>query len=263
MALFLGCALAGALYLLALVRGRRTRGQSPWRTASFLTGLLLVLVGLWPPLAELGHRDLRWHMGQHLLLGMLGPVGLVLGAPVTLALRALPKPVARRLARVLHARPLRLLTHPFVAAVLNLGGMAALYLTPLYNAMGPHPWLHGVVHFHFLAAGTLFAWAIVGVDKAPGRPSHRTRRVVLFLSAAGHATLSKALYAYGWPKDSLHPLWEVEAAAKLMYYGGDLSELLLACALLARWPWRPALPSAPRIGSAAGHGSQTCVPGTR
>jgi putative membrane protein len=232
------CVLTLGLYLTALAVPKEH--PRPWRrrrTASFLIGMAMVLAALLPPLAPLAHHSLGAHMLQHLLLGMLGPVGLVLGAPLTLALRTLPTRKARKLIRLLRSRPLHVLSHPLTALMLNLGGMAVLYLTPLYAAMAHRPWLHTLVHWHFLAAGLLFSWSIAGVDPAPNRPSHRVRLTVLFVAMAGHATLSKAMYAYGLPLGTAEPLTAREGAAKLMYYGGDLSELLLAVALFATWPW--------------------------
>jgi putative membrane protein len=251
LALLLGlCLLAPCAYLLGVRRAaRQGRAWSPWRTAAFLGGAGLVLAALLPPLAPLAHHGLRAHMAQHLLLGMLGPVGLVLGAPASLALRALPRPAARALARLLRSRPLALLAHPVTALALNLGGMAALYLTPLFAALSTRPWLHVAVHVHFLAAGCAFSWAIAGVDPAPRRPSHVVRLWTLFAAMALHAALAKGMYAYGWPRGTGHSAAEREAAAQLMYYGGDLSELLLALALFRTWP-RAAPGTAP--GTAAG-----------
>ena len=150
--------LALALYVLAAVRERRRgRAWSGWRVASFAAGCLTILAALLPPLATLAHADLRVHMVQHLLLGMLGPVGVVLGAPVTLALRALPTAAGRVFVRLLHSRYVRIVSHPLSAAVLNVGGMALLYFTPLYAAMADSPALHAFVHVHFVAAGCLYA----------------------------------------------------------------------------------------------------------
>lgn len=237
------------LYVLGLRAQRRSNGWSRWRTASFLAGSALVIAALLPPVAALAHQDLRVHMGQHLLLGMLGPIGLVLGAPVTLALRSLPTAQARLLSRALRSRPIHLISHPAIALVLNIGGMVALYATPLYAAMATSPTLHLLVHLHFLAAGCLYSWAIAGVDPGPKKP-HAYRLVVLFLGMAVHATLSKAMYAYGWPRGTSHGTAEIEQAAQIMFYGGDVSELLLAVALFATWKtWgtsvsRDAIPSA-------------------
>ncbi|MFI6785319.1 cytochrome c oxidase assembly protein [Micromonospora sp. NPDC050276] len=225
--------LAGG-YLLAAARD--PRGWHRRRTASWLVGcaLLAVAVG---PLAHLPD-DPRAHMAQHLLLGMLAPLGLVLAAPVTLLLRVAPPPVRRTVGRLLRARPLHLLAHPFIAALLTTGGLALVLLTPLYAAAERQPVLHHAIHLHYLAAGYLFAWSLAGPDPAPRRPGLAVRVGALLAAAAGHAVLAKYLYAQA---ETLPPgLTDRDpeafrSAAQLMYYGGDLAELLLAVALFASW----------------------------
>lgn len=246
-------ALLLALYLLALARQRaRARPWSHWRTAAFLLGMGCVLGSLVPPLASHAHHDLSAHMLQHLLLGMLGPIGLVLGTPVTLALRTLPPRASRALVRLLHSAPIRFITHPIAALLLNIGGMAALYLTPLYALMAEHAVLHVLVHLHFVAAGTLFSWAILQLEPAgPRRLSAAARLVILFVAIATHATLAKTMYAHGFPRGTAHALPEIQRAAQIMYYGGDLTELLLLIVLCATWPRRSAAAGRAAVPAAA------------
>ena len=220
----------------AYAQGREGRRWSAWRTSAFVAGAALLAVAAWPPLARFAHGDLRGHMVQHLLVGMLAPLGLVLAAPVTLALRTLSVPAARRVTGVLRSRPVQALSYPATAMGLNVGGMYALYLTPLYAATLTSPALHHLVHVHFLAVGYLFTWAILaGPDPAPHPPGFRMRLGVLLLSMAAHAVLGKLMYGYGWPRGTPHGADEIRAAAQLMYYGGDLAEVLLAVALFATW----------------------------
>lgn len=223
---------------LYLAVASREPAWSRGRMCSFAAGTALVAVALSPPLAHWAHQDLRGHMVQHLLLGMFAPLGLVLGAPGTLLLRHLPVSAARRIVALLARKPIRALIHPVTAAVLDIGGMYLLYLTPLFSVMGAHPALHLLVHLHFVLSGYLFTWAIAGPDPAPHRPGFPTRLVVFFLAMAAHATLGKLMYGYAYPRTSA-PLAEVQQAAQWMYYGGDVAELLLAAALFALWFRQP------------------------
>ncbi|MDG4778846.1 cytochrome c oxidase assembly protein [Micromonospora sp. WMMD961] len=226
--------LLAGVYLLAAVRD--PRGWDHRRTIAWLVGcaLLAVAVG---PLGRLSD-DPRGHMAQHLLLGMLAPLGLVLGAPVTLLLRVSPPPVRRTVGRLLRARPLHLLAHPVTAALLSTGGLALVLLTALYAVAERQPVLHHALHLHYLAAGYLFAWSLVGPDPAPRRPGLAVRVGAQIGAAAGHSVLAKYLYAHA---ETLPPGLvdrdpvEFQSAAQLMYYGGDLAELLLAVALFATW----------------------------
>lgn len=233
---FLLLAAALAAYLFAVARqSYSARSWSRWRTLSFLAGISLLSVAMLPSLVQYAHHDLRGHMIQHLLVGMLVPLGLVLAAPLTLLLRTLPVRGARTVTAVLRSKPFHWLSHPVTALMLNIGGMYLLYLTPLYALTLINPYMHHLVHLHFLAAGYLFVWSIAGPDPAPNRPGMRTRVVVLFISIAAHAFLSKFMYAYNWPKNTPHDVEQIREAAQLMYYGGDLAELLLVVVLFASW----------------------------
>jgi putative membrane protein len=224
-------------YLLLVHRARRrnpVRAWNPWRTAAFLAGAVLLAVALLPPLAPFAHRDFRGHMTQHLLIGMYAPLALVLGAPVTLLLRALPAARARSLTALLHSGPARLLSHPAVALLLSTGTLPVLYFTPLHDTVTAHPAGHWLLHAHFLLSGCLFAHAIAGPDPAPARPGVRARLVCLGCAIAVHAVVAQLMYGGFWV--AVHaPVPEVQGGAEIMYYGGDIAELLLAGALVATW----------------------------
>jgi putative membrane protein len=224
------------LYFGAVVKEhRRQRSWSRLRSLSFISGIVLMAVAVSPLVTSAAHHDPRAHMAQHLVLGMFAPPFLVLAAPITLLLRTLPLQASRSLARVLRARAVHLLSHPFPAFALNIGGMYVLYLTPLFRLSLSHPALHILVGVHFLASGSLYAWAIAGPDPAPGRPGIRVRTAVLVAGIAAHAVLAKLMYAHLLPAGTPFSPEEVRDAAMLMYYGGDVAELLLAVALFASW----------------------------
>jgi putative membrane protein len=228
----LGLLGAAALYLGALLLAR---SRSPWpvrRTAAWLLGLVCVGTALVGPLATAARESFTAHAAAHLLLGMLGPLLLVLAAPVTLALRALPVPGARALVRALRTPVVRVVTHPVVAGTLDAGGLWLLYGTGLFARMHTSPVLHAVVHLHVLLAGYLFTASVVGRDPDPHRASVRVRSAVLVVFIAAHAALAKWLYA--------HPPTGVDAAdarvgAQLMYYGGDAVDVTLVVLLLGGW----------------------------
>ncbi|QKW35589.1 cytochrome c oxidase assembly protein [Actinomadura sp. NAK00032] len=238
-----GVAALAVAYLLLAHRGSgRARPRDRWRTAMFLTGCALLAVALLPPIAPLAHEDFRGHMLQHMLLGMYAPLALVLGAPLTVLLRALPTDRARELTGALRSRPMAFLAHPIVALTLSTGSLAVLYFTPLYDATTTRPALHWLMHAHFVLSGFLFAWVIAGPDPAPSRPRVNARLLVLGAAIALHAVIAQLMYG-GFLTDVDAPIAEVRGGAEIMYYGGDIAELLLAAALVATW--RPARRTAP------------------
>ena len=229
---------AGYLWL-AHARRHDARRWDVRRTLAFLAGCLALAFGLTPAWLPYPTGDFREHMLGHLLVAMLAPLGLVLGAPVTLLLRSVPAWAGRRIGRVLNSAPVHVLAHPVTALVLSVGGMAVLYTTGLYALTTVHPPLHHGVHAHFLVSGCLFAWAIAGPDPAPRRPSVPARLVVLGVAITVHTVLSQLIYA-GVAVDLPVPPEQRRGGAELMYYGGDIAELLLAFALVTTWRRTPA-----------------------
>ncbi|MDR7275526.1 cytochrome c oxidase assembly protein [Catenuloplanes atrovinosus] len=224
----LAVALAGGYLWAVSAVARRGRPWPLGRTLAWCAGALAA--GLGPHLRTPG--EFTAHMAGHLLLGMVAPLLLVAGAPITLLLRALPAARARALSRLLRSAPVRALTHPVTAALLNAGGLWLLYATPLYAASAHPGWPHAAVHVHVLAAGYLFTAALIGPDPAPHRPSFGVRAAALAGFLGAHAVLAKWLYAHPPPGVGAA---DAEAAAYLMYYGGELIDLVLIVLFCRAW----------------------------
>jgi putative membrane protein len=218
------------------LRRRTARTWRPARGVAFTCGVAALAVGL-SPLADPGVTAARAHMVQHVLLGMAAPVGLVLGAPVTLGLSALPVAARSRGTAVLRSRPVRTASHPLAAGLLHVGGLYLLYLTPLYARTLVDPAVHALVLVHFLAAGCLFAWSLVGPERTARRPGMAWRVGVLVGASAAHGYLAKLLYARApqLPPGSGADIAELQDAARWMYAAGDVAEVALAVALFAAW----------------------------
>ncbi|SDS41206.1 cytochrome c oxidase assembly protein [Actinopolymorpha singaporensis] len=218
----------------------RARGvRWPWRrtaaAAAGLAGLLAILtpvLTLTPLMPPGAHFPV--HVVRHLVLAMLAPLLLALSAPVTLALRTLGGDARRLLLALLHSRVVRVVTLAPVVLVLEVGGMYAFYLTPLFAAAGREPALGLLVDVHMLLAGCLLTWYVAGRDPMPRRPSTRTAAVVLLLAAGSHDVLAKLMYAETLPR-AAGGAEQVRLGAQVMFYGGDAVEVLLATALLTGW----------------------------
>ena len=230
------CAIPVLLYLIGAVQQhRRGKRWSGWRSGSFCFGMLLILYAIFPSHAAHGAHGFTAHMNQHLLIGMLAPTFLAMAAPVSLLLRSLPQAQAKSCVRLLHSPVLRIWCHPLTAFGLNSGGMFILYLTPLYRLSLEHAALHHFIHLHFLLAGYLFAWSLVGPDPAPVRLRMRTRLAILLLAMASHGIFSKQMYIHTFPHGTPHSADDIRSAAQRMYYGGDFAEVLLAILLFNQY----------------------------
>ena len=226
---------AAAAVLGYLVAVRRDAGRRSWpraRTAAWVAGVAVLLAGSVGPLPEAAHASFPAHAVDHVAVGMLGPLLLVLGAPVTLALRTLPVASARRLTALLRSRALRVLTEPWLVGLLSAGGLWVLYTTPLFALSQHEPAVHLLVHVHLVLTGYLLPAVLVGPDPLPHRRSHGTRAAVLVAVLAAHGILAKHLYAH--PPDGVGSS-AAETGAMVMYYGGDAVELVLVVLLCRRW----------------------------
>jgi putative copper resistance protein D len=141
-------------------------------------------------------------MLAHMLLGMIAPIGLVLGAPITLALRTLPQgrtPSERglrgTLVAALHSKPAMFITNPVMALIIFDGSLFALYFTNLFGDLMKNHVGHLFMNIHFLLAGFLFFHVIIGIDPNPKKIPHIVRIVILFAAMSIHAFFSIALLA--------------------------------------------------------------------
>ncbi|WP_430413633.1 cytochrome c oxidase assembly protein [Lederbergia citrea] len=225
--------LALVLYIFAVVVSSRRRRPWPiYRTVCWALGVHLAIIAVVGPLANRAHADFVAHMLGHLFLGMLAPLLMVLAAPMTLGLRTLSVPLARRLSKVLRSWPSRIFTHPVVASLLNIGGLWLLYMTNLYSLMQENTLLHLIVHFHVFVAGYLFTVSMIYIDPISHRIPFLNRAIVLVIALACHGILSKYIYAH--PPNGVQ-LEQAEIGGMLMYYGGDAIDIVLIYILCLQW----------------------------
>ncbi|MDQ1041101.1 cytochrome c oxidase assembly factor CtaG [Streptomyces sp. V3I8] len=224
---------AAVAYLVAAGRLRRRGDVWPrWRDGAFTAGGAAVA---WAAVGGPPAEPFTAHMVQHLAVGMVAPLLLVLARPLTLTLRALAPGAARRGLLVLaHSRPVGLLLCPPVAALLDAGGMWLLYRTGLFASARRQPVTHALVHVHLLTAGLLFTFAVCQLDPVRRRWGLAVRGAVLLAVGAAHGVLARTLYAVP-PPGTAFSAADLHAGAQWMYYGGDVVEAALAMVLGAGW----------------------------
>ncbi|ADG87963.1 copper resistance protein D [Thermobispora bispora] len=250
------CALLAGLYAAGMVRLRRRGDAWPWgRAISWYLGVAILVLATQSGLARYAPVLFSVHMVQHMLQSMLIPILLVLGAPMTLALRAL-KPSPRRgdrgprewLQAFLHNGYVRFWSHPAVATVNFVASPFLLYFTPLFSAAMRDHLGHLAMQVHFLLSGFLFFWLIIGVDPAPRRLPHIQRLLLLLVTTPFHAFFGVATMTMGSPIaadwfDGLGRTWGGSALADQRLGGGiawaftEIPTLIVLIALAIQW-WR-------------------------
>ncbi|EON33896.1 hypothetical protein GTC6_05997 [Gordonia terrae C-6] len=189
------------VYLRGVIRLRR-RGDA-WpvgRTVAWVLGCLLLLLATSSGFGRYAPAMFSIHMIAHMLMSMMVPVLLVLGGPVTLALRALPPagrgnpPGPREWIQLgVHSAPSRILTHPLIAAIMFVGSFYVLYLGGLYEAVVQYHAAHVLMNLHFLLSGYLFYWLVIGIDPAPRQVSPVAKLGIVMASIPFHAFFGIAL----------------------------------------------------------------------
>jgi putative copper resistance protein D len=194
-------AASGALYAAGLVRLRRTGSRWPaGRVAAWYAGLAVMLVATCGGLARYSMVLFSAHVVQHLVLSLLVPALLLLGAPVTLALRALPRGgsgggrgARELLVAALRSRALRAACHPLVAPAVFVAGLYGFYLTPLFEASLRDHALHSTAMAAFVVSAWCYLWPIMGPDPLPRRPPLGPRILLAAAAVPFHALFGAAL----------------------------------------------------------------------
>jgi len=233
----------------------KQRGDS-WpvgRTVAFALGVSAMDFATSRGLGVYAKFSFEYHMIAHMVIGMVAPIGLVLGAPITLALRTLPqgrtpdeRGIRGMLIAFLHSRYSLLLTNPLTALALFDGSLFVLYFTNLFgNLMQSHVG-HLFMNIHFLLAGFLFFHVIIGIDPNPRKIPHLVRIVILFAAMSIHAFFAIALLAtttlidqgyYGslktpWLGDLLA---DQHAAGAIAWGMGEVPIILALIATFIQW----------------------------
>ncbi|MCL7457885.1 cytochrome c oxidase assembly protein [Micromonospora echinofusca] len=245
--LAVGLVLAAGVYLYGVHRLRLRGDRWPVaRTVFFLGpglgGIAAVTVS---GLHAYDTALLSVHMVQHMVLSMISPIFLALGAPVTLALRTLPPRPRKRLLAVVHSRIARIYSFPLVAFTIFVVNPFALYFTDLYRYTLEHAWAHEVVHAHFIMTGCVFFWPLLGLDPLPGRWPYPARALLMLLSVPFHTVLgltimqSSTLFGGDWyPSLGLtwsDPWQDQVVAGGILWAGGEFVSVTMLAVLVVQW----------------------------
>jgi cytochrome c oxidase assembly factor CtaG len=239
---------AGYLYG---VHRLRARGDA-WplgRTLSFVFGGLgTIALATLSGLAAYDTSLFAVHMVQHMLLSMVATVFLALGAPITLALRTLPRGPRGAVLAVLHSRLARVVSFPLIPWALYVASPFALYFSGWYAATLDSRGLHELLHVHFLVTGALFFWPLLGIDPVPGRGGHPFRLLLVGTTLPFHAFLGVSIMSVEpdgrglLAADHYLPLhglaesvFQQQLGGGLLWASGDVIGLLFLGVLITQW----------------------------
>lgn len=244
---------AAAYAVGVIVLRRRGESWSTGRTIAWAVGLLTFGFATFGGLGVYSHVMFSAHMGAHMVLSMIAPIFLVLGAPINLALRALPGPdrpggqgPRQLLAALLRSRYAAFLAHPAVAALIFVGSLYAVYYTPVFDALMLNHLGHGFMELHFLITGYLFYETLLGSAPVPRRLPYLGRLLLLLVVAPFHAFFSIGLMSMSRIVGAeYYRMLDRPFASDLaqdQYVGGSLSWALgevpiviVALAMLVQW----------------------------
>ncbi|MGW5941176.1 cytochrome c oxidase assembly protein [Streptomyces celluloflavus] len=243
--------LLGGLYAWGVVRlARRGERWPVARSVAFAgIGLGAIVVATMSGLAVYDH-ELFWPAAvQNIVLDLIAPLGLALGDPLALALRALDEraPTARWLRGALSGRVLRLLTFPLVSTVLVLSSELAIYFTPYFPTALRHGPLHELMYLQLLVVGCLFVLPMLTREALlPAWCSHPVRALLVLVDGLVDAVpgivvmTSGTLIAGGW-YTAHHRPWDPTPQRDQMIGGGlmltiaELVGLPFLIAVFAEW----------------------------
>jgi putative copper resistance protein D len=240
-------ATAAWVYIAGLRRLRAAGRPFPRRwSAAWFAGLGAIAVALLSPIDAYADALFWVHMVQHLLLTLVAPPLLALGAPITLALRAAsPRTRRRWLLPILRSRMAGLLANPVTGWILFVGTPFAIHFSPLFDLALRDDLAHATEHALWLGTALIYWWPIVGRDPAPHRMSHPARMLSMILTMP--ATSFAALALYG-ASASLYPTyaslpapWGQQAlgsqrtGAVIMWLVGNLAMVVTMLIVASAW----------------------------
>ncbi len=244
----LAMGLYGAAFARLRVRGDRWPAG---RLVSWVSGWLVVIWATCSGIAWYAPVSFALHMVSHMALAMLAPILLVLGGPTTLALRALPgasggvRGPREWLVLALNSRVTRFLTHPGYVLVVFTVGLYGLYYTDLYARLMSWHLGHLAMQVHFLLAGYLFYWVVIGVDPAPRQLPHPVRLMLVMVSIVIHSLFALPMMMSSTPMVPdwyavVSPPWldalaDSHNAGAIAWGLGEIPALVVAVALAFQW----------------------------
>jgi putative membrane protein len=216
------------------------------RTVAFLAGLLVIAIALQSGIERYDTTLFSIHMVQHLLLMLIAPPLLLLGAPVTQVLRGASPWLRRRvLLPVLHSAPLVFLSHPVTAWLVFTLVLWGTHFSPVFDVALENPPVHQLEHVLYLVAALLFWFPVVGADPGPRRLGYPARALYLLLQMPPSSFLAMAIlftdaplyqhYATLGSPYGVSALADQQSAAGIMWVVSDVTLIAAILVVVGSW----------------------------
>jgi cytochrome c oxidase assembly factor CtaG/putative copper export protein len=247
------CGFGAFFYLFGVWRLHKRGDKWPWyRAVLWIAGLALLFYITNGGVNAYEMYLFSAHMGAHMTLGMMVPILLVPGAPITLAMRAIAKRQdgsrggREWISIAIHSRYGAIISHPLFATVNFVGSLWLFYYTGIFRWATQDHIGHEWMIVHFLLAGYLFVQSLVGIDPGPSRWPYPFRLLQLLAAMTVHAFFGLAIMSgeslmladwYGamgrtWGST---PLADQQAGGAIAWSVGEIPNLILAVVLAMQW----------------------------
>ena len=258
---------AAYLYMTGLSRWQRpSHPVNAWQKASFFAGLFAIFLALQSPLEPLAEHLFSFHQVQHVTLRMIGPLLVLLGAPLTPVLRGLPSPVLQRFVRPvvgnqLAKRAYDKITNPVLTTILFLGILYIWQVPGPHNLALANELVHELMHTTMLASGFLFWWLVIDPKPHRSRLHHGLRILYLGLIVIPNTVLGAAItfrstviyegYALVHQPFGLSLIIDQQLGGLTLWVVGDMMSILAAGIVMIMWygkeeGWADQMGSAPK-----------------
>jgi putative copper resistance protein D len=247
------CAFAVFFYLVGVWRLHKRGDKWPWyRTVLWVAGMGLLFYITNGGINAYQMYLFSAHMGAHMTLGMMVPILLVPGAPVTLAMRAIQKRQDNSrggrewILKAVHSGYANVISHPLFATVNFVGSLWLFYYTPIFRWATSDHIGHEWMIVHFLLAGYLFVQSLIGIDPVKTRFPYPFRLIQLLAAMTVHAFFglgimsSESLMLADWfgamgRTWGSTPLEDQQAGGAIAWSVGEIPNLILALVVGYQW----------------------------
>ena len=239
------------LYVTGLSRWQRpSHPVNIWQKTSFFAGLLVIFMALQSPIEPLAVHMFSVHQIQHVMLRMLGPILILMGAPLTPILRGLPAWALLGVVRPVVGTPAvrrtyEFITNPVLTTLLFLSVLYLWQIPRLHDAALTSDLVHEFMHATMLFSGFLFWWLVIDPKPHRSRLHHGLRVLYLSLIVIPNTVLGAAItfqssviyegYARVTQPYSLSLIFDQQLGGLILWVVGDMMSILVGAVMMIMW----------------------------